>query len=136
MALTEISPIKYGELLAKALPKVIETREEFDRYVAMMEQLDRRAEAGEPLGPEEQALLALLERLVKDYDDQVELPDLPPYKIVLYLMEHKGLRQADLLPVFGSRSVASDVLNGRREISKAHARKLAGYFHLPADVFI
>jgi HTH-type transcriptional regulator / antitoxin HigA len=136
MAVTEISPIKYGELLAKALPKVIETREEFDRYVAMMEQLDRRAEAGEPLGPEEQALLALLERLVKDYDDRVELPDLPPYKAVLFLMEHKGLRQADLLPVFGSRSVASDVLNGRREISKAHARKLATYFHLPADVFI
>jgi HTH-type transcriptional regulator/antitoxin HigA len=136
MAVTEISPIKYGELLAKARPKVIETREEFDSYVAMMERLDRRAEAGEPLSAEEQALLALLERLVKDYDDRFELPDLPPYKIVLYLMEHKGLRQADLLPVFGSRSVASDVLNGRRGISKVHARKLAGYFHLPADVFI
>ncbi|MGO9255456.1 MAG: helix-turn-helix domain-containing protein [Bryobacteraceae bacterium] len=136
MAVTEISPIKYGELLAKARPKVIETREEFNSYVAMMERLDRRAEAGEPLSPEEQALLALLERLVKDYDDRVELPDLPPHKIVLYLMEHKGLRQADLLPVFGSRSVASDVLNGRRAISKTHARKLAGYFHLSADVFI
>jgi HTH-type transcriptional regulator/antitoxin HigA len=122
--------------LAKALPKVIETREKFDRYVAMMERLDPRAEAGEPLSPEERALLALLERLVKDYHDRVELPDLPPYKIVLYLMEHKGLRQADLLPVFGSRSVASDVRNGRREISKAHARKLAGYFRLPAVVFI
>ena len=46
MAITELSPIKYGKLLATALPKVIETRKEFDHYVAMMEQLDRRAESG------------------------------------------------------------------------------------------
>jgi len=118
------------------LPKVIETREEFDRYVETMEQLDRRAAEGTTLSPEEETLLALLEQLVKDYDDRIELPKVAPYKIVLHLMEHKGLRQADLLPVFGSRSVASDVLRGRRDISKAHARKLADYFHLPADLFI
>ena len=46
MALTEISPRKYGKLLATTLPKVIETREEFDRYVATMEQLDRSVENG------------------------------------------------------------------------------------------
>jgi HTH-type transcriptional regulator/antitoxin HigA len=136
MAITEISPIKYGKLLARTLPKVIETREEFDRYVETMEQLDRRAAEGTTLSPEEETLLALLEQLVKDYDDRIELPKVAPYKIVLHLMEHKGLRQADLVPVFGSRSVASDVLRGRREISKAHARKLADYFHLPADLFI
>lgn len=136
MALTAISPIKYGRLLAKALPKVIETREEFDHYVELMERLDRRAESGERLSAEEETLLALLEQLVMDFDDKIKLPKLPPHRIVLHLMEHKGLRQADLLKVFGSRSVASDVLNGRREISKAHARKLADYFRLPADLFI
>jgi len=136
MAVTEISPIRYGRLLAKALPKVIETREEFDHYVEMMEELDRRAEAGHTLNPEEHALLALLEQLVRDYDDRIDLPTLPPYKIVLHLMEHKGLRQADLLPVFGSRSVASDILSGKRDISKTIARRLADYFRLPADLFI
>ena len=135
MAVAAISRIKYGKLLAKALPKVIETREEFDHYVEMMEQLDRRAEKGE-FGPEEEALSALLMKLIQDYDDKIELPKVAPYKIVRHLMEHKGLRQADLLPVFGSRSVASDVLNGKRQVSKAHARKLADYFHLPADLFI
>jgi HTH-type transcriptional regulator / antitoxin HigA len=136
MAITQISPTKYGKLLAKAQPKVIETREEFNHYVAMMEQLDRRAESGETLSPEENTLLVLLEQLIKDYDDKIELPKLPPHKIVLHLMEHKGLRQADLLRVFGSRSAASDVLNGKREISKALARRLADYFRLPADLFI
>jgi hypothetical protein len=45
----------------------IRTREESDRYVQMMEDLDRRSTAGQPLAPEEEALLALLERLIEDH---------------------------------------------------------------------
>ena len=136
MAITEISPIKYGKLLATALPKVIETRKEFDRYVAIMERLDRRAENGEALSPEENTLLALLEHLIQDYDDKIELPDVPPLPMLLYLMEQRDLRQADLVPIFGSRSVASDVINGKREFSKAHIRRLAEFFHVSAEVFL
>ncbi|MCU1236739.1 MAG: transcriptional regulator, partial [Candidatus Solibacter sp.] len=117
MAIGEMSAIKYGKLLAKAQPKIIETRNEFERYVAMMEQLERRAEAGDRLSPEQETLLALLEQLVKTYDEQIELPDVPPHKMIAFLMEQRHLRQADLLPVFGSRSVASDVLAGKREPS-------------------
>jgi HTH-type transcriptional regulator/antitoxin HigA len=47
-----------------------------------------------------------------------------------------AFRQRDLIPVFGSSSVVSDVLNGKRSISKAHARKLAEFFHVPAGLFI
>ena len=42
----------------------------------------------------------------------------------------------DLLEVFGSRGVASEVVNGKRAISKAQARKLAAIFHVPADLFL
>jgi hypothetical protein len=70
MAVMQLSPIRYGKLLAKSLPKLIETDEEFDRYVETMECLDRKAADG-GLTPEEEALLALLERLVQDYDDKI-----------------------------------------------------------------
>lgn len=50
-------------------------------------------------------------------------------------MEHRGLRQADMLPVFGSRSVASAVLSGKREPSKTHIRKLADFFKLSPAAF-
>lgn len=140
MALSEIStgfnPVKYGKLLAKALPKAIETPQEFHRCVALMETLDKRAEAGEKLTPEENTLLALLEQLVEAYDEKIELPKAPPHKMIAHLMEHQGLRQIDLLPIFGSRSVASDVLAGKREPSKTHIRKLADFFKLPADLFL
>src|ERR1017187_5403411 len=128
MALTEISPRKYGKLLATTLPKVIETREEFDRYVATMEQLDRSVENGGSPSPEQNALLALLERLIQDFHARVTRTNVPTLKRLQYLMEHRGLRQADLLPIFGSRRVASDVINGKRDFSKAHIRRLAEFF--------
>jgi HTH-type transcriptional regulator / antitoxin HigA len=131
MGVTAIDGRKYGRLCAEVIPKVIETDEEFDRLAAKMEELDFKTNRA----PEEDALLALLEQLIGDYDDKVELPSVPPFKVVLHLMEHKGLRQADLLPVFGSRSVASDVLSGKRELSKTHIRKLADFFRLSPAAF-
>ena len=50
--------------------------------------------------------------------------------------ETRGIRQRDLIPVFGASSVVSDVLNGKRGISKSHARKLADFFHAPVSLFI
>jgi HTH-type transcriptional regulator/antitoxin HigA len=65
------------------------------------------------------------------------LPDTtPPLEMLRYLMEHRGLRQVDLAPVFGSRSVASNVLNGKRELSKTHIRRLADFFHVSPEVFL
>ena len=38
---TELVPKKYGSLLAKVLPRVIDTDEELERVAAIMEKLDR-----------------------------------------------------------------------------------------------
>ena len=46
-------------------------------------------------------------------------------------MTHK-----DVWPLFGSKGVASEVLNGKRSISKAQAKRLAVFFHVSADLFI
>ena len=131
-----ISEAKYGKLLGEALPKVIDSQKELGRCVAMMEALDRRVEEGGRLELEEKALLALLDQLVKAYDDQIELPQVSPSEMVKYLMEARGLRQVDLLEIFGSRSVVSDVISGKREPSKAHIRNLAEFFHVSPAVFL
>jgi len=51
-------------------------------------------------------------------------------------MEMNRLKQADLLSVFGSSGIASEVINGKREISKAHAKALAKFFHTSTDLFL
>jgi HTH-type transcriptional regulator/antitoxin HigA len=133
MGLSALNAIEYGRLCADIVPKVIEDDREFDRLVAKMEALDRKKNPTR----EEEALSALLAKLIQDYDDlHYPLPELPPHKMIQFLMDRRELRQADLLPVFGSRSVASDVLAGKREPSKAHIRKLADFFHVPADLFL
>src|ERR1700719_2016150 len=128
-----ISAKKYGGLLAKALPKVIESDEELERFAELLEGLDMLKRA---LTAEEKALEALLAQLIKDYDDKVDLPELPANKMLTFLMEQRGLRQADLVSVIGSRSQVSDLVTGKRGVSKAQARKLAGFFHVSAALFI
>ena len=133
MGVSILDPIEYGRLCGQVLPKAIETDEEFDRLVAQMEALDFK----ENPSPEEEALSATLAVLIQDYDDKhYPLQKTTPDHMIRFLMEHRGLKQADLLPIFGSRSVASDVINGKREPSKAHIRKLAEFFRLPADLFL
>jgi HTH-type transcriptional regulator/antitoxin HigA len=133
MGVSVLDPIEYGRLCSGVIPKVIESDAEFDRLVAQLEVLDFK----ENPTPEEEALAGVLAVLIQDYDDRHhELPRTSPDGMVRYLMEQRGLKQADLLPVFGSRSVASDVIKGKREPSKAHIRKLAAFFHVPAELFL
>jgi HTH-type transcriptional regulator/antitoxin HigA len=56
--------------------------------------------------------------------------------MLVYLMEQRGLKQADLVPIFKSRGYVSDVVTGKRSISKARAKQLADFFKISADVFI
>jgi HTH-type transcriptional regulator/antitoxin HigA len=124
---------RYGKLLASALPRVIRNDEEFDRAVELLESLhfpERRMSA------EEAELADLLQQLIQNYDDHVELPDVPPNEMVQYLLEQRGLRPVDLAPAIGSRAQVSDLLSGRRGVSKAQAKKLAEFFGLSVELFI
>ena len=133
MGLRAINPIRYGELCAEAVPKVIGDDREFDRMTKKLEDLTFRGKST----AEETALAELLATLIQAYDERHHpLPQLPPHKMISFLMNQRHLRQADLLPVFGSRSAASDVLKGKREPSKAHIRKLSQFFKAPADLFL
>lgn len=51
-------------------------------------------------------------------------------------MDQRGLRQADLVPVLGSRAQVSDIVTGKRGISIRQAKKLAEFFHTGPEMFI
>jgi HTH-type transcriptional regulator/antitoxin HigA len=50
-------------------------------------------------------------------------------------MEEHNLRQKDLVDVFGTESIVSDVLNGKRELNKEHIRRLSERFKVSPAVF-
>jgi len=133
-AVRRIDPTRYRRLLSRTIPVIIETEEENDRMLKVIEKL---MDKGEALSPEEEKLLKLLTKLVEDFERQYYKPrDASPLEVLQHLMESRDLKQTHLWHIFGSKGIASEVLNGKRGISKTQAKALADYFHVPADLFI
>jgi HTH-type transcriptional regulator/antitoxin HigA len=125
---------KYARVLAKVLPRVIATDEEHERMLAEVEKL---MDKGDRRIAEEDTALDLLVRLIKDYEEEHHpLSDPSPHEMLVYLMEQRRLKQADLLSIFKSRGYVSDVVNGKRAISKVHAKQLGEFFRVSASLFI
>jgi HTH-type transcriptional regulator / antitoxin HigA len=51
-------------------------------------------------------------------------------------MDQHGLTRADLVPLLGTASRVSEVLNGKRELSMSMVRKVGERFRIPADLLI
>src|SRR2546423_15209922 len=89
---------KYARVLAKVLPRVIANAREHERLLAEVEKL---MDKGGRRSNEEDAVLDLMVRLIKDYEEEHHpLPDPSPHEMLAYLMEKRGLKQADLMPIF------------------------------------
>ena len=126
---------RYGRLLARAVPKIIKTDEENERALAIIESLMAKGE--ENMTPEEDALLELLTDLVHDFEERAyPIPKSEPHEMVAFLLEQRGLAPKDLWPVVGSKSRVSEILAGKRALTKEQAKKLAEFFHVGADLFI
>jgi HTH-type transcriptional regulator/antitoxin HigA len=133
-AARKIDPVRYRRLLSQTMPVVIETEEENTRMLAIVEKLMKK---GEDLSAEEEKLLKLLARLIEDFEQRYyQPPEAEPLEILHHLMEARGVKPSQLWEVFGSKGIASEVLNGKRGISKTHARALSNYFHVPVDLCI
>ncbi len=115
--------------------EVIKTEEENDRALEIVLGLMKK---GEMRSSEEARQLDLLVTLIEDFEDKAYPmgESVVPSDILRSLMEEHELKQTDMLDVFGSQGVVSQVLNGKREISKAQARRLSERFRLPVDIFI
>ena len=87
----------------------------------------------------EQDYLDALTLLIQAYDDEhfkLDARELSPVEVLKYLMDEHGMKTADLGRLLNNRGPASLILNGRRELSKAHIRILAGYFKLDPGLFL
>lgn len=136
-ALTATIDLKrYGRLLAKATPRVITTEPEHGRALALVESLIRKGE--DHMTPEEDTLLDLLTNLIRDYEATAYpvRQKSKPHEMVAFLLEQRGLTQKDLWSLIGSKGRVSEILAGKRAISREQAKRLAEFFHVRADLFL
>jgi HTH-type transcriptional regulator/antitoxin HigA len=132
--IVEINPKHYAKLLARTLPAVIESEQEYERLFREFDSLWKRQHE---LPPEEDKLLSLLVLLIEDYEERHHSLDAStPHSRLRHLMEARGLAQKDIWRLLGSRGVASEVINGKRAISKSQAKRLAEFFHVTPDLFL
>jgi len=124
---------EYGALLAKIFPKVIRAEKGKEAYKEILLDLDRRNDA---LTPAERELADLLTLLIEDFETKrYRLPRSKPLDALRFLMEQHELLQKDLLDVFGTPSIVSEVLGGRRELTPTHIKRLSRRFHVSPELF-
>ena len=110
----------------------VKTENDYDAALARIEDL-WGAEQGTPEGDELDVMLAL----VGVYEDENH-PVPPPSQIeaIRFVMDQKGLTQADLIPYIGSRPRVSEILNGKRTLTLRMIRSLHFRLGIPADILI
>jgi HTH-type transcriptional regulator/antitoxin HigA len=124
---------EYNRLLTKVAPKVIRSEKENEAYTRALYELDQR---GKKLTRAEKELAELLTLLIEDFESKrYELPRAKPVEVLRFLMDQHSLKQKDLIGVFRTRSIVSEVLSGKRKLNREHIERLSQRFHVSPDVF-
>jgi HTH-type transcriptional regulator / antitoxin HigA len=119
-------------------PKIIETQQEYEQFLAVTENLlSKRSSRTET----ENTLFLLLVKLIRDYEEKTyalqDWMQTPTHEFLQHLMEGRGLKQVELGEALGlSKGHISAIVNGKRAISKAQAKKLGEFFNVSASAFI
>jgi HTH-type transcriptional regulator/antitoxin HigA len=80
--------------------------------------------------------LDLLGILIYEYEEKQNLiPDIYGVELLKVLIAELNLKQKDLVPIFKTESIVSDVLKNKRKLTVEHIEKLAKFFNISADVF-
>jgi HTH-type transcriptional regulator / antitoxin HigA len=87
--------------------------------------------------PTDMARLQAQARLIAAYEE-TKWPRRPPSTadLIRHLMDQHGLTRADMVPILGTPSRVSEVLQGKKELSMAMVQRLRARFHIPADLLL
>jgi HTH-type transcriptional regulator/antitoxin HigA len=125
---------EYLRLVRQFPLRPLATSREFERAGEILDHYVGRAD----LISGERDYVAALVRFVEDFEQSHEktaLAKLGPLGLLKHLMEENEMNQTDLGYILGSRRLASEVLNGKRGLSKTLIRKLAEKFQVDPTLF-
>lgn len=118
----------------QALLRPIRNDTDFKRVHALVDGL--ASEVGDDESHPLFGLFELAILLIQTWEDEhVEIPDTEPKEVLRFLLEEHDLKQKDLADI-ASPTLISDILSGRREISRVLAKKLGQRFSVNASAFL
>jgi HTH-type transcriptional regulator/antitoxin HigA len=122
----------YTQLLTSFPPRPIKSEEDLEKTQVVVDELLDKGELTE----EEEDYLNLLGMVIYEYEEKQELvPDIYGVELLKVLIAELNLKQKDLVPVFKTESIVSDVLKNKRKLTVEHIQKLAQFFNLSPSVF-
>ena len=118
--------------LGVSSPTAIASERQHREYLSV---LDKLVSKDNPTA-EEEKYAEVLTTLIAAYEEQHHsIPDASPVEVLRALMDANDLRQRDLIPIFGSESIVSEVLNEKRALNKKHIEKLSKRFRVSPAAF-
>jgi len=112
--------------------KLLENNKDYEMALDYIESLMEKPESKEI--NREIELFTLLVKVYEDKHFPVDLPD--PIDAILFVMDQQKLKRKDLIPIIGSQSKVSEVLNQKRPLSLAMMRNLQDKLNIPAEVLL
>jgi HTH-type transcriptional regulator/antitoxin HigA len=124
----------YQELLVDYVPRPISSDAQYRRVLTQIDSLMKKRR---PTRAEED-LLELLSTVVVQYEANTHpAPYVTPAKMLEHLIDARGVTRAQVARDTGiPQSTLTNILHGRRGISKVNADRLARYFHVALTAFI
>jgi len=123
----------YAAVLAHYKPRPIHTEDDNQRAIDILESLH----TNDALTPEREALAEMLTTLIEKFEEErYALHPAPPAAILRELLEANGLKQKDLAGLVGSKGIASEIINGKRGISRSLAEIFGKRFNVSYRLFL
>jgi len=123
----------YPTLLSEIQPEVVHDEAMNERFISILHDLDRRWDA---LTTDERRLHELLVLIIQDFEERTyKIRAATPIEVIEELMAANNLKNKDLVGIFPTESVVSEVLNGKRSLTVDHIKRLSERFNVSPAVF-
>ena len=128
-------PTSFAELVRLYPPQAI--HDEIG-YANTQEMIDRLTSLPKLTAGQSEYLetLTILFEAYETEHERIDTSRLSPLQLLRFLLESNDLSASDLGRLLGNRELGTKILNGSRQLSKAHIRKLAERFKVDAGLFL
>lgn len=113
-------------------PKVLKNDLEYEMALNHVESLMEQPETA--IINDEIELFTTLISIYEGENFPIDLPD--PIDAILFVLDQQGLSRKDLVPIIGSQSKVSEILNRKRPLSLSMMRRLHEELNIPAAILL
>lgn len=125
--------LDYRELVSEALPEVVHDEALNQKFIQRLAELDAQWDT---LSTGERKLHELLVLIIQDFEKRTyKVRAATPIEVIEDLLEANGLKRKELVGIFATESIVSEVLSGNRKLNVDHIKKLSERFNVSPAVF-